>query len=232
MSVNQIDGQYYAVATPGSIPEKIAAMARDKIYADFLRLCSPSASDRILDVGVSDVVGDAANVLERRYSPQDKIMAVGLGLGDTFKVSFPQIQYRQILANEALPFEDGSFDIVTSNAVLEHVGSSENQRFFMSELARVGGSVFVTVPHRYFPIEHHTAVPFLHWFDPSFTLACRLFGKEKWTAPENLILMSERRLRDVCPARTAVEIGRTGFMLGPWSSNLYLFARDPRSSAY
>ena len=66
---NQVDRHYYEVATPGSISEKLAAIARDKIYTDFLRFCRPSASDKILDVGVSDVVGDAANVLERRYSP-------------------------------------------------------------------------------------------------------------------------------------------------------------------
>ena len=210
---NQVDRHYYEVATPGSISEKLAVIARDKIYTDFLKFCRPSASDKILDVGVSDVVGDAANVLERRYSPQCNITAVGLGRGDAFKASFPQIQYRQVVANDALPFDDGSFDIVTSNAVLEHVGSVENQRFLISELLRVGGCVFVTVPHRFFPIEHHTAIPFLHWFDSSFTLACRLFDKEKWASPENLILMSQQRLRAVSerievPSRRWLELGR------------------------
>ena len=226
---NQVDRHYYEVATPGSTSEKLAAIARDKIYTDFLRLCGPSASDRILDVGVSDVVGDAANVLERRYSPQCNITAVGLGRGDAFKASFPQVQYRQVVANDALPFDDGSFDIVTSNAVLEHVGSLENQRFFISELLRVGGRVFVTVPHRFFPIEHHTAIPFLHWFDSPFTLACRLFGKEKWGIASEFDFMSQQKLRGVYLARMAAEIGRTGIMLGPWSSNLYLFALSPKS---
>ena len=99
MSVNQIDGQYYEVATPGSIPEKLVAIARDRIYADFARLCAPSGSDTILDVGVSDVVGDAANVIERCYASQDKITAVGLGQGNAFKASFPRVEYRQIVAN-------------------------------------------------------------------------------------------------------------------------------------
>ena len=224
MAMDQIDGQYYEVATPGSPSEKLVAVARDRIYADFLRFCAPQGSDTILDVGVSDVVGDAANVIERRYAAQGKITAVGLGQGKAFKFSFPQIQYCQIVANQALPFGDGSFDVVTANAVLEHVGSVENQRFFISELMRVGGRVFVTVPHRFFPVEHHTAIPFLHWFDTTFSLACRVLGKEKWAARENLILMSRQRLRDVCPRERAVEIGMTGIMLGPCSSNLYLFA--------
>jgi SAM-dependent methyltransferase len=229
MSTNQFDGQYYEVATPNSLSEKMTAIARDRIYRDFLRLCAPSGSDTILDVGVSDVVGDAANVVERLYSPQAKITAVGLGPGNAFKASFPQVQYCQIVANEALPFGDGSFDVITSNAVLEHVGSPENQRFLVSELIRVGGRVFITVPHRYFPVEHHTGIPFLHWFDASFPFACRLLGKEKWTVPENLILMTRQRLRDTCPRDGSVEIGATGITLGPWSSNLYLFAPNPRS---
>jgi hypothetical protein len=187
------------------------------------------ASDKILDVGVSDVVGDAANVLERRYFWQEQITAVGLGSGEEFKQSFSKIQYRQIVPNHPLPFKDGSFDIVTSNAVLEHVGSLENQRFFVSEMMRVGGSVFLTVPHKFFPLEHHTAIPFLHWTDTSFRLACKLLKKEKWAISANLILMSRSHLADACPEGLTVEIGTTGIMLGPWSSNLYLFTRAPRS---
>jgi hypothetical protein len=209
--------------------ERLASVARDRIYADFLRFCAPAASDKILDIGVSDVVGDAANVLERRYFPQEQVTAVGLGSGEEFKESFPKIQYRQIVANQPLPFKDGSFDVVTSNAVLEHVGSLENQRFFMSEMMRVGGRVFLTVPHRFFPIEHHTAIPFLHWADSSFRLACKILNKEKWAASENLILMSRTRLRDACPEGVALKIGTTGITLGPWSSNLYLFTLGPRS---
>ena len=110
MSTNEVDGQYYEVATPSSLSEKLMAFARDRIYADFLRLCAPNASDTILDVGVSDVVGNGANVIERRYPAREKITAVGLGQGNAFKVSFPQIQYRQIVANQALPFADASFD--------------------------------------------------------------------------------------------------------------------------
>ena len=224
MSTNEIDTQYYEVATPGSLSEKLVAVARERIYADFVRLCAPNASDAILDVGVSDVVGDAANVIERRYPAQHKITAAGLGKGSAFKASFPEIKYRQIVANEPLPFADGSFDVVTANAVLEHVGSAENQRSFISELMRVGGRVYVTVPHRFFPVEHHTAIPFLHWLDATFPLACRALKKEKWAETENLILMSRRRLKDASPRDRAIEIGMTGIMLGPCSSNLYLFA--------
>jgi hypothetical protein len=65
------------------------------------------------------------------------------------------------LGGQALPFADSAFDILTSNAALERVGSLENQRSFLRELLRVGKKIFVTVPNRLFPVEHHTAIPLL-----------------------------------------------------------------------
>jgi len=220
--VDLVDGQYYEVAKSGSLAEAVTQLARDRIYEDFIRVCRPNSLDKILDVGASDIVGDAANVIERRYSVQRNLTAVGLGDGHAFRRTFPEVDYRRVVANRPLPFPDGSFDIVTSNAVLEHVGSFENQRFFVSELIRVGGRVFVTVPNRFFPLEHHTAIPILHWSDFTFKIACSAAGKTKWSHADNLILMSKRRLSASCSARDA-RLGSTGIKLGPLSSNLYLF---------
>lgn len=197
--------------------------ARDRIYDDFIRLCHPTSEETIVDAGVSDVISDGANVLERRYPYQQCLTAVGLGAAEEFRAAFPDVIYRQVVANEALPFPDRSFDIATSNAVLEHVGSLENQRHFLGELMRIGKRVFITVPHRLFPVEHHTGIPLLHWTDSGFALMCKLLGKEDWSRPENLILMSRRRLRALCPPDARVTIGTTGIPLGPCSSNLYLY---------
>jgi hypothetical protein len=198
-------------------------MARDKIYDDFVRVSSPEADDTILDIGVSDVINDAANVLERRYPFPRKITAVGLSPGDDFKAEFPSVTYRQVRQESPLPFGNGAFDIVTSNAVLEHAGSPENQRRMLGEMVRVGRRVFLTVPSRFFPVEHHTAIPLLHWTDLSFSMACRAFGKQEWARPENLILMSRRSLEAVCPAGVSAKIAFTGICLGPFSSNLYMY---------
>src|SRR5215469_16300383 len=132
------DDKYYEAVTPGSFAERLAVRARDRIYKDFCRICNPSPEDCILDVGVSDVIGAAANVLERRYPFPDRITAAGLGPGVDFQRAFPRVNYRRIIANQPLPFADASFEIVTSNAVLEHVGSAESQRRFLAELRRVG----------------------------------------------------------------------------------------------
>src|SRR5947208_15220808 len=62
-----------------------------------------------------------------------------------------------------MPFPDKHFDIVFSNAVVERAGNSEDQAAFISEACRVGRRVFITTPNRWFPVEHHTAVPLLHY---------------------------------------------------------------------
>jgi hypothetical protein len=215
------DGKYYQVVPPRSLGERLTIAARDRIYDDFLRYCAPRPDDAILDVGVSDVVNDAANLLERKYPHPARIMALGLGDGTDFRTAFPAVPYRRIAPNQALPFPDKCFAIATSNAVLEHVGSRANQGFFVAELMRVARRTFITVPNRFFPVEHHTAIPLLHYWDASFATACRLLGKSEWAEERNLILMSSRRLRALAPA--AAVVAPTGLRLGPLSSNLLLF---------
>lgn len=229
-SPGAVDGRYYEVATPRSLAERLTILARDRIYDDFIRLCRPRPEDTILDVGVSDVIGEAANVIERRYPYPQRLTAVGLGTAEEFRAAFPDVTYRQIRANEPLPFADGAFDIAASNAVLEHVGSAENQLRFVAELMRVGRRVFITVPNRFFPLEHHTGIPLLHWTNASFALTCRLLGKSAWTEKESLILMSRQKLRALRPQGARFEVGRTGIPLGPWSANIYLYS-DGRSAA-
>lgn len=217
------DAKYYQVVPRESLAERLTIRARDRIFDDFMRLCGPAKDDTVLDVGVSDVVNDAANVIERKYAWPERITAVGLGELDAFRSAYPRVTALRIDANRPLPFADGAFSIATSNAVLEHVGSHDAQVTFVRELARVARKVFVTVPNRFFPVEHHTAIPFLHYADASFAAACAALGKQEWARRENLILMSTRRLAALVPPSLPGSVGYTGIRLGPLSSNLYLF---------
>lgn len=214
-----VDDKYYAAG--GGLASRLSSIARDGIYDEFIRLCAPTASSTILDVGVSDVLEPEANVLERRYPCPQNITACGLGDSAAFRSAFTAVSYVQIEPNKPLPFEDRRFDIATCNAVLEHVGSVSNQALLVRELCRVATKVFVTVPHRYFPVEHHTAIPFAHYTDATFRLACALTGKSKWTEQSELILMTKDRLRGLFVGK--VQVGYCGLRLGPFSSNLYAF---------
>jgi hypothetical protein len=217
----QVDQRYYEAARPGSLAARLVRLARANIFGDFLRLTGANPESTVLDLGVSDVVGDAPNHLERMYPYPERITAAGLGEGVAFRAAFPRIGYVRIVAGAPLPFADRAFDIAASNAVLEHLGSEAAQRAFLAELVRVATKVFVSVPNRYFPFEHHTAIPLLHWSDFSFRIASFLTGSRKWARPENLIPMTGKRLHALCVGEVA-EIGYTGLRLGRFSSNLYL----------
>jgi SAM-dependent methyltransferase len=225
-TAGKVDEQYYQVAAPRSWGERLAVVARDRIYEDMIRQCRPRGNETILDVGVSDVLNDAANMLERKYPHLDRITAAGLGEGAAFRAAFPAVSFRKIEANRPLPFADKALDIAVSNAVLEHVGSRPHQAAFVRELCRVAKKVFISVPNRYFPVEHHTAIPLLHFWKRGFELACKCLGKEAWADERNLILMSWQRLSLLAPEGAVPVIGHTGIMMGRFSSNLFLFIDD------
>jgi len=221
------DQKYYQAVPARSLSEYVLIAARDRIYEDFIEHCRPHASDKILDVGVSDIVSEAANLVERKYPYPDRITAAGLSAAGEFRETFPQVTYTQIEANRPLPFPDKHFDIATSNAVLEHVGSHANQQLFVREMIRVAQRVFISVPNRWFPVEHHTGIPLAHYWDASFRLACDLLGRSEWAEEANLIRMSKRALEALAPAGVSWRAGYTGIPLGPLSSNLFILFGAP-----
>lgn len=61
----------------------------------------------------------------------------------------------------AMPdYADGSFDIVHSNSVIEHVGGPAKEAAFAREVRRIGRAYHVQTPSIHFPLEAHTGVPF------------------------------------------------------------------------
>ena len=88
------------------------------------------------------------------------------------------------------PFADKEFDIAWSNAVIEHVGDYDKQVLFLSELIRTSKSIFITTPNRWFPIEVHTKLPFLHYLPKKyFDKVLGLIGKS-WASGDYMNLLS------------------------------------------
>ncbi len=98
--------------------------------------------DLMLGDDPSDVRVTLLNVAHQRVSSQRFISAVGDAR------SMPR-------------FPSGSFDVVFSNSVIEHVGDYENQRQMANEIRRVGRRFFVQTPNKRFPLEPHFLFP---WF--------------------------------------------------------------------
>nr|MDQ2981712.1 class I SAM-dependent methyltransferase [Actinomycetota bacterium] len=141
---------------------------RRRKLALFLDELRPGSETTIVDVGVGDTGFDTEpgvalshNFFEALYPWPERITAISDVPLPNFARAFPDVTSLTASGTD-LPFEDDSFDIAFSNAVLEHVGGRKEQQSFVHELCRVAPRVFISTPNRRFPLEVHTLVPFLH----------------------------------------------------------------------
>jgi methyltransferase family protein len=217
----------YNLAAPDSMAVKVGLRVRERMFATFMSQFAPACDETVLDIGAtSDQDYSASNYFERLYPYKERITASGLGDASFLQQQYPGLNY--VCANALdLPFADASFDLVHSSAVLEHVGSFENQTRMVGECVRVARrGICLTTPNRWFPIEIHTQLPLLHWL-PSVVYR-RLFhkmGYDYFAEEANLNLMSTASL-----LRTTAGIPGWRFQVVParllgWTSNLMLFAQ-------
>lgn len=222
---DSVDSIYYRDAGSLAGARRISARARAATYALFACELHPTAETTILDVGVSDEEGPETNMLEKQHPWPHRITCAGLGDGRALRRAYPGLSYVRIGGSRGLPFRDKAFDIAWSNAVLEHVGGREQRRDFLHELLRVSRAIFITVPNRWFPVEHHTGVPLLHWNRALFRAALRHTPLRHWSDARNMDFLSRRTLLDEWPGEASVSVHYAGVRLGPFSSNLALVAR-------
>ena len=171
-----------------------------RLFAELFKI---DANTTVLDMG-----GDAFNwsmtasrptlTILNIYDPDNKLPGATYIVGDGCDTGLPA----------------KAFDIVFSNSVIEHVGSSEKRRKFAAECMRCGKSFFVQTPNRWFPFDTHTLMPLIHW------LPQRVFSKLVPISPrflffkadpgdfedlKNLHLLTKKELQDLFPTATIIE---------------------------
>jgi SAM-dependent methyltransferase len=189
------------------LADQISLRSRRRKLALFLDELRPSSETTVLDIGVDELPfgeGDGCttlNFFEEHYPWPERITALGLYEGAGFRARYPHIRYVQGDAC-ALPFDDGEFDVVFSNAVVEHVGERDRQKLLVSEALRVGRRVFITTPNRWFPIEVHTRLPLVHWLpDRVSHPVYDAVGKQ---SAKQLRILSKRELESLFPGRVRI----------------------------
>jgi hypothetical protein len=187
---------YYKNTGKIALASKISVQVRARMFAKFMATMQPDAEHRVLDIGVtSDNRNQEANYFERLYPHKEKIVCVGTEDNIYLEAEYPGLRFIKIAPHKPLPFDDNEFDIAFSNAVIEHVGSRESQNAFIKEMVRVSRSFFLTTPNRWFPVEFHTAIPFLHYLPPTiYRKILSMFGETFWSKEDNLNLISKNEL--------------------------------------
>jgi predicted SAM-dependent methyltransferase len=192
----------YTTAKEGSFADRMAYSARLKIYRILSKRIDLESLGTIIDVGVTaNRALVLSNFFEKLYPYPDRITAFSNDDASWMEDEYAGLKFVQGTALD-LPFEDNTFDLVFSSAVIEHVGSYQNQSRFISECFRVAKKyVFITTPNRYYPIELHTLLPLIHWLPKKVhRKTLKVLGKDFFALEENLNLLTRGGLRGLCKA--------------------------------
>jgi SAM-dependent methyltransferase len=218
------DSRYYDNAASLGINRRLSHTARVRNYEHFRSTMGPTETTEILDVGTCDEITEEANMLQQLHPHRARITCTSIGEGAAILKAYPGVRHTRIAADSPLPFADEAFDIAFSNAVLEHVGSAAQQRAFVAEMCRVARRVYLAVPNRWFPVEHHTCIPFLHWLPkPCFRVLLRRTRFAFYGHESNLNHVSASQLTKWFPEDRKPKIAYTGIGFGRWRSNLVAY---------
>ena len=219
---------YYRHSGAVPLASRLSFHVRQKMFRRFMEVMRPGPATTVLDVGVTnDERYRESNYFEQLYPYPQNITSVGTEDGSHLATRYPGLRYRRVTPGAPLPFADAEFDVVFSNAVVEHVGSRAEQAAFVRELCRVGKAVFLTTPNRWFPFEHHTGLPLLHFLPASvFRSVLRHTRYAHWADQSNLNILTARELVDVFPADVTPTISVIRLMGLP--SNLIACCRTAR----
>lgn len=203
-----------------------AVGVRTEQFKEFTRLLKPDRKTKILDIGVSsDDTFVNSNMFEKLYPHLEKVTLATIEKADKIRKLFPKSKVVKISPGKELPFKDESFDIVTAWATLEHVGGFDEQKFFLKELKRVGGDIFLTTPYRGCVYEPHSGFFFLHWLPLKyFRIICKLTGKKFWSKESNLNPLWIKDVKNIWPkGKFKVKVYK---MFGFLPSHLIIYSKE------
>lgn len=152
-----------------SLFAKLSYISRKRKLELFNIIMKPTQQTRILDVGAEiNPNGDKSLQLIDSYLWKNTLSVINISPEHISQIKqyYPNIE-AVIGDARNLPWPDKHFDIVYSNAVIEHVGNFQNQKKMAAEIMRVGKRWFVTTPNRWFPYEFHLRLPLVTWLPGS-----------------------------------------------------------------
>jgi hypothetical protein len=176
----------------------VVYLHRKKMYQVISPALNSNLMESILDIGSTSDTGKSSNAFLYFFNAKYIASISDQVITEPTKQKFPNVNFIKG-DGLSLTFADSSFDFVFSNAVLEHVGGIDKVTQFISESIRVtNNKVIIITPNRWFPLETHTKLLFLHWLPPKYfrymlnKLGMKFFAKE-----ENLNLLSKSQINRI-----------------------------------
>tara|TARA_Y100001970_G_C13974816_1_gene720097 strand:+ start:52 stop:726 length:675 start_codon:yes stop_codon:yes gene_type:complete len=208
-------------------------------------------TDKIVSRKRSEIVKIIRNFIN--FSNISSILDIGTTNDKTLKSSnfiiyqFKDIKIRKSLSNQSIKdnffnssykksitkflnhdeISDLSSDIVISSATIEHVGDDYNKNYMIKNITLLTKKYFIiTTPNRYYPIDFHTKLPFLHWLPKKIhRKILKLLGLDFFSKEENLDLLSYNDLKNLTNdiQNFDIEIKKIKFL--GLTSNLIIFGK-------
>lgn len=181
----QIDRPRLAVR-PGDLLRRLADVGsegsfsnsrRGRRFEAFAQLVDTVAARRPGPVRILDIGGTNSFWEQRGWTGRTDVQIVLINL-DAEPSAHANIEGRSGDATDLSQFADGSFDIVFSNSVIEHLRSLDNQSAMAAEVRRLAAVYWVQTPNFWFPIEPHFLTPGWHWMPTKVRVA--LLRRRRW----------------------------------------------------
>jgi hypothetical protein len=192
----------------GSDPASFSNHMRTQRFRLFERLTADLPRPlRVLDVGGTNQFWE-----QRGWADRDDVSITTLNLFREERVHrniHPEVGD----ATDLREHEDGAFDVVFSNSVIEHLFTFEQQAAMAREVQRVGRAYWVQTPNFWFPVEPHFLVPAWHWMPRAARIELIRRRRCGWRGPcpdpvqaraavDEIRLMRRRELATLFPEAT------------------------------
>jgi len=164
---------------------------------------------RILDVGGTEAYWEQVGIADES--------GVDITLLNIERMQVRRPHFKMVIGDgcDMSAFKDRQFDVVFSNAVIEHAGPYGRQKRMADEMRRVGKRYFLQTPNFHFPVDPHTHFPYfqcysiaaraflLHHFNLGFFMHVRDSAQAMELA-RSLRLLKKRELVRLFPGATIV----------------------------
>ena len=178
------------LSTEDKILKKAILKSRINIFKIFLENVKLDKNSKILDVGTTPILESHENIIFHKYKWKNNI--TGFSNQDCSLLN-KKFKFNKFIRGNAtnINLKKNSYNISYCSATIEHVGSYRNQKKLISELYRVSKNyVFLTTPHRGFPIDFHTKLPLIHLLPKSIhRKILKIIGLDYLALEKNLNLL-------------------------------------------
>ena len=209
-----------------AIFQKITLNARNQFFNLFLVNNNYSENKSVIDIGSTPSLEKEQNTFLQKVKDNPNVTCLSNQDCKILQKKYKNIKKVIIGDAKNTMLENNSFDIVHSNATIEHVGSFEEQVLFVKEMFRISKeSIFIQTPNRFYPIDFHTILPFVHWLPKKIHRKILKYLKLDFYAEEkNLNLLDTRELKKICEILKITKYKILKYKLFFLTSNLILVA--------